>query len=114
MSDDDLLARQYAGPKAALRPTYDEIVTIARALGDDVVVSVKKTGVSLRRRKQFALVEAASNRRVRLGLNLAGTPATERLRAVTGMCTHSVDVADADDVDDEVVTWLRLAYDRAG
>ncbi|MBK8468876.1 MAG: DUF5655 domain-containing protein [Candidatus Phosphoribacter sp.] len=114
VGDEDLLAQQYAGPKAALRPTYEEIVTIAQGLGDDVVVSVKKTGVSLRRRKQFALVEAPSSRRVRLGLNLTGTPPTERLRARTGMCTHAVDIADPDDVDDEVATWLHQAYQQAG
>lgn len=114
VSDDALLAQQYAGSKAALRPTYEEVVTIARALGDDVEVAIKKTGVSLRRRKQFALVEAASSRRIRLGLNLAGAAPTERLRAVTGMCTHAVDVADPDDVDDEVAAWLRQAYEQAG
>ena len=92
----------------------DEILAIARGLGDDVTVSVKKTGVSLRRRKQFALVEAPSSRRVRLGLNLAGTAPTERLRPATGMCTHSVDLTDPDDVDDEIATWLRQAYQLAG
>lgn len=114
VSDDDLLALQYAGAKAALLPTYEEILAIARGLGDDVTVSVKKTGVSLRRRKQFALVEAPSSRRVRLGLNLAGTAPTERLRPATGMCTHSVDLTDPDDVDDEIATWLRQAYQMAG
>ena len=114
VDDDDLLAQQYAGPRAALLPTYEEIVAISRGLGDDVVVSIKKTGVSLRRRKQFALVEAPSARRVRLGLNLAGTPPTERLRPTTGMCTHTVDLADPDDVDDEIASWLRRAYHLAG
>lgn len=114
VSDDDLLAQQYAGAKAALRPTYEEVMAIGRGLGDDVTVAVKKTGVSLRRRKQFAVVEAPSSRRVRLGLNLAEAPPTERLRAVTGMCTHAVDLADPDDVDDEIATWLRQAYHLAG
>ena len=114
VSDDELLAQQYAGPRAALRPTYEEIVAIGRGLGDDVVVAIKKTGVSLRRRKQFALVEAPSSRRVRLGLNLAGTPPTERLLPATGMCTHAVDLTDPDDVDDEIAAWLRQAYHLAG
>lgn len=114
VSDDELLAQQYAGAKAVLLPTYEELMAIARALGADVTVSIMKTGVSLRRRKQFALVEAPSSRRVRLGLNLGGTPPTERLLATTGMCTHTVDLADPDDVDDEIVTWLRHAYELAG
>lgn len=113
-TDGDLLDQQYSGGKAMLRPAYEEVVAVVRAMGDDVDVAVKKTGVSLRRRKQFALVEVPSTQRVRVGLNLPGVAATERLRATTGMCTHAVDVVDADDVDDLLAAWLREAYERAG
>jgi hypothetical protein len=113
VSAEDLLEAQLGGPRAALRPTVDELLAVARGLGDDVVVAVQKTGVSLRRGRQFALVQVPSARRVRLGLNLRGVPGTERLRPASGMCTHAVDVSDADDVDDELVGWLRAAYDRA-
>lgn len=113
-TDDDLLDRQYSGGKAMLRPTYEEVVAVAQAMGDDVEVAIKKTCVSLRRRKQFALVEAPSTQRVRVGLNLPGAPPTERLRAATGMCTHAVDLGDPDDVDDQLAAWLREAYERAG
>ncbi len=80
-SDADLLAAQYAGGKAALRPLHDRLVTLARGLGEDVEVVVQKTGVSLRRQRQFALIEAPSARRIRLGLNLKGNESTGRLRA---------------------------------
>jgi hypothetical protein len=110
----DLLDAQYAGTKAALRPIYDEIVLLARSLGDDVDVSIKKTGVSLRRRKQFALVEAPSAKRVELGLNLKSVSPTKRLRAVGGMCTHRVTLLEPADVDDEIATWLHTAYTQAG
>jgi hypothetical protein len=109
----DLLAAQYSGAKAPLKPIHDELVTAAQALGDDVTVSIKKTSVSLRRSKQFALIEAPSSKRVELGLNLRETAATSRLRAAGGMCTHKVALTDVAEVDDEVVTWLRRAYDRA-
>lgn len=113
-SDADLLDDQYRGPKAELRPIYDELVLVAQALGDDVVVSVKKTGVSLRRRKQFALIEAPSSKRIQLGFNMRDVAPTDRLRTMTGMCTHATDLTDADDVDDAVSSWLRIAYDQAG
>jgi hypothetical protein len=111
--DEQLLDAQYAGAKATLRPIHDEILLVARALGD-VEVSVKKTAVSLRRAKQFALVEARSAKRVRLGLNLPGFEPTARLVATTGMCTHAIDLTDIDDVDDEVASWLRTAHQQAG
>lgn len=109
-----LVDAQFSGAKVALRPAYERVVEVARALGDDVEVAPRKTSVSLRRARQFALVEVPSRSRLQLGLNLRGTPPTERLRAASGMCTHRVDVTGPGDVDDELVQWLRAAYDRAG
>ncbi|MFT4136876.1 DUF4287 domain-containing protein [Microbacterium sp.] len=109
----DLVDAQYAGRKAALRPVYERLRAELTALGGDVEVAPKKTGVSFRRRKQFALVEAPSAARVSVGLNLRGTEPTARLKAAGGMCTHRVDLAAVDDVDDELLGWLREAYERA-
>jgi hypothetical protein len=75
---------------------------------------VQKTGVSFRRRKQFLLVQAPSSKRVQLGLNLDETPADGRVTETSGMCTHRVDVATPDEVDDAVAAWIRSAYQSAG
>ena len=112
-SDDDLVDGQYAGAKGALRPLHDRLVEIARSLGDDVEIAPKRTSVSLRRHKQFALIEAASAQRIALGLNLGDAPAGERLLAVKGMCTHRVDLRSLDDIDAELVEWLQRAYELA-
>lgn len=113
-SEEELLSAQYAGGKADLRPVMEELVARARALGDDVDVVVQKTGVSLRRRRQFALVQAPSSRRVQLGLNLETDPPGDRVRRTTGMCSHRADLATVTDIDAEVGGWLAAAYDRAG
>jgi hypothetical protein len=112
-ADDDLVAPQYAGPKAALRPIHDAVVAAATSFGDDVEVAPKRTSVSLRRSKQFAVVEAVSARRVQLGLQLKGDPTTERLLVGNAMCSHKVNLGTAAEVDDEVIGWLRAAYERA-
>jgi len=78
-----------------------------------VEVAPKKTGVSLRRNKQFAVIEAPSATRLQLGVNLRGATPTERLRAAGGMCTHRVDVASAEEIDAELVGWLHEAYEEA-
>ena len=62
-NDDALVEPQYSGAKAALRPIYDAIVAAVTDFGADVEVAPKRTGVSLRRSKQFAVVEAASAKR---------------------------------------------------
>ncbi|MFN8120800.1 MAG: DUF5655 domain-containing protein [Thermoleophilia bacterium] len=112
--EDALLAAQYRGDKAALRPVLDRIVEVARDLGPDVQVVVQKTGVSLRRRKQLGVVGAPSGGRIRLGLNLSATPPDPRVAEVTGMCSHQVELRTVDEVDAEVVAWIGAAYERAG
>ena len=111
---EDLLEAQYRGARAALRPIHDRLVASARGFGPDVTVVVQKTGVSLRRRTQFGVIQAASATRVQLGLNLAATPADPRITATTGMCSQRVDLTSLDAVDATVLGWLHAAYDEAG
>ena len=111
---DALLDAQYAGAKAAFRPIYERLREVSKGFGSDVQIVVQKTGVALRRKKQFGVVNAPSGGRIQLGLNLASTPDDPRIVATTGMCNHKVDLPNLDAVDDDVVGWLRLAYEQAG
>ena len=49
-----------------------------------------------------------------LGLNLPRASGAGRLVVTTGMCTHKVGLRSTDEVEDELVEWLRQAYNRAG
>jgi predicted transport protein len=111
--DDDLVAAQYAGAKADLKPVYDALMTAVRALGGDVEVAPKKAYVSLRRSKQFALIQPSTKTRVDLGLNLKGVEPQDRLEASgswNSMCTHRVRLESVKDVDAALKKWLKLAY----
>jgi predicted transport protein len=115
--DEDLVAAQYAGEKAALKPVYDAIVKAVNSFGADVEIAPKKTYVSLRRKKQFALVQPSTATRLDVGLNLKGIAPSGRLESADGfnaMCTHRVRVESAGAVDAELVGWLRRAYEAAG
>jgi hypothetical protein len=107
---DALLDAQYARGKAGLRPIHDEIIRRCTTLGDDIEVVVKKTAVSLRRTKQFAMIEARSAKVVRLGFNRRGAHAAGRMQATSGMCTHYVDLGSPQEINDEVTSWLTEAY----
>ena len=114
----DPVAAQYAGAKAALRPIYDAVVAAVRAFGEDVELAPKKSYVSLRRRKQFACVEPVTATRVDVGLILRDgalpAKALPRLEpAANSMFTHRVRVGSAAEVDAELVSLLRRAYDGA-
>lgn len=111
-SPDDLVESQYRG-KESLRQILDLLLAVAADLGNDVHAAPRKASVSLRRSKQFALIEPATKTRIDLGLNLKGVPGNERLREAGGMCTHKVAVNSIDEVDGELLGWLRQAYELA-
>lgn len=110
----DLIAAQYSGPKAGLKPLHDEIVEFAKTLGDDVEFAPKKASHSLRRKKQFALITPATKSRIDLGLALKGDPEQGRLETYNAMCSHRVRLETATDFDSDVKVWMREAYTRSG
>jgi hypothetical protein len=112
-SGDNLVEAMYAGAKAPLRPLHDAAVAAATAFGPDVEVAPKKAYVSLRRKKQFGTVGPGPGGRLEIGLNLKGIEPAGRLEATTGMCTHRVRIASADELDAELLGWLREAYEGA-
>lgn len=115
-SKEDLINEQYQGAKAGLRPVYEAVLSAVSQFGSDVEIAPKKTYVSLRRSKQFAIVQAATKSRVDLGVNLKGVDSTDRLEGgnvFSGMCTHKIRLTFPTEVDNEVVSWLKQAYDQS-
>lgn len=114
----DALEAQYAGAKAALRPIYERVLAVVSGFGDDVTLGVRKTYVAFARGKQFAVVQPTTRTRVDVGLKLPDAPFGGRLEPAantgSGSMTHRVSLATADEVDDELIGWLRAAYEGAG
>jgi hypothetical protein len=114
--DSALVEAQYKGPKSELKPIYEAVVAAVRKLGNDVEVSPKKTYVSFRRNKQFALIQPSTKTRVDLGINLKGVAPTDRLEAsgsFNAMVSHRVRLTQKIDVDAAVRKWLKQAYDAS-
>jgi hypothetical protein len=115
LSSGDVLAAIYTDKKAALRPIHDALMTAIGRFGE-FEVAPKKGYVSLRRKKQFAMIGPGSAMRLDLGLNMKAVEPTARLLAEKpgGMCQYKVRLAAVEEVDAEVVDWVRRAYDAAG
>lgn len=113
---DDLVAAAYSGAKAGLRPIHDALAAAVAKFGNDVEFAPKKGYVSLRRSKQFGLIQPSTATRVDVGIQLKGTPPAGRLEAsgsFNAMVSHRVRVASLAEVDAELIGWLRRAYDAA-
>jgi hypothetical protein len=119
-----LVARESLTPSSsrtsvgtATSALYDDLLTAVRSLGEDVEEAPKKGYVSLRRRKQFAMLQPAA-RWVNVGLILRdpaqGAGRLESAAKWNPLFTHRVRVARAEDIDPELLGLLRAAYDSAG
>jgi len=115
-SDDDLVTAQYA-KKPEMKALYDELIAAVSAFGKDVELAPKKAYVSLRRAKQFGILQPSTKSRMDIGVNLRGEEASGVLLEGdkwSGMCTHHIEVHTVDEITPEVVSWLRKAYENAG
>lgn len=113
--EENFVDAQYSG-KEALRPIYDALMSAVEGFGDDVEVAPKRTYVSLRRKKQFGIVQPSTATRVDVGVNLKGVEPAGRLEksgSFNSMVSHRIRLGGANDVDDELIGWLRQAYEQA-
>jgi len=113
--DGDPLAAIYTGAKAGLRPLHDAVMAQIRAFGT-FNEAPKKNYISLRRKRQFAMVGPATKDSVEIGLNAKDLPAHARLKMQPpgGMCNATTRIKSAAEVDALLKGWLRQAYDAAG
>lgn len=115
VADADPLDAIYTGPKAGLRPIHEALVARIDAFGS-YETAPKKGYVSLRRKKQFAMVGPATKDLIEIGINARDLAPGARLKTMPagGMCPYTLRIAGPGDIDAELTGWLRAAYDAAG
>jgi hypothetical protein len=107
----------YTGKKAVLRPLHDQLMSLLAGFGADVMISGKRGYLSIRRKKQFAMLQPSGAGRIDVGLILREVQAAGRLEpsgSFNALFTHRVRVTSADDIDAALAQWLRSAYYDAG
>src|SRR5512140_1021800 len=107
-STDEVLAGIYTGAKAPLLSLHERVIAVIQPLGTFEIVP-KKGYVSLRRKRQFAMLGPASKGRIELGLNIKGLDGSERLLAQPpgGMCPFKVYLSAPEEVDAELSGWIQ-------
>jgi len=111
----DPLEAIYGGAKAPMRALHERMCAQIDKLGT-YEKAPKKTYISLRRKKQFAMLGPATKDQIELGLNAKGLTAAPRLKALPadGMCQYTVRLSSASEIDAELMAWIRTAFDAAG
>ncbi|MCL4819910.1 MAG: DUF4287 domain-containing protein [Vicinamibacteria bacterium] len=111
----DVLGGIYTGKKAHQRPIHDALMAGIETFGE-FEIAPKKGYVSLRRKKQFAMLGPRTNERFELGLNLREKIDDPRVKALPpgGMCQYVVALTAASEVDAKLIAVVKRAYDAAG
>ena len=109
---------QYSGRKAAMRPVFEQLLALGKALGPDVRACPAKTMVPLYRNHVFAQIKPTTNTRIDIGLCFTTYSGRlpKRLIDTGGLAkkdriTHLIEVSSTDQIDDDLKKWLRAAYD---
>jgi hypothetical protein len=97
-----------------IHPAYLRLSSLIEELGGDVTVEQTGSAAQFSRGALFAMLEPVSPTRLDLALVLPGMTPTERLRpAEDAGSTYRVSLAHEDEIDAELIGWLRDAYEAA-
>jgi hypothetical protein len=116
---DEYVEAMFSGPRAGLRPLYEQLLELCFSVGKDVKACPGKTIVPLYRNHVFAQIKPATNTRIDLGLALGNMKTPKRLIDTGGYekkdrITRRIEVGSKADIDDELKKWLKTAYDMDG
>ncbi len=112
---DEFITSQYKG-KEHLKSFYDMLLAEIHQFGGKFEIAPKKTYVSLKRKKQFIILNPASKTRFEIGFNLKGVEPKGKLEAEkpNGICSHKINLSEISEIDAEVIGWIKMAFDNAG
>lgn len=117
IAEEDPIDALFAGNKITLKPIYDAISKTINTFGRDIEFAPKKGYVSVRRAKQFAILQPSTATRFDIGINLKGVAPAGKLEASgtwNGMVSHRIKIASPEEFNKEIMLWLKQAYDQAG
>ncbi len=113
-SEDAVLDEIYSGAKTGFRLIHEKLMKEIQKFGKFEIVP-KKGYVSLRRKKQFAMIGPKTNTRFEVGINAKEFKKNARLleQPKGSMCNYIVNVSDAKEVDAELIAWIKSAFEGA-
>lgn len=116
LTADQGISRHFSGTRSQWRKPYDQLVRRIEKFGPDVRLAPTNTYISmLRNGHKFGVLQVTSDR-LDVGIKLKGAPANGRFEKAgswNNLVTHRVRVNDPKQIDAQVMSWLRQAYDQA-
>jgi len=104
----------YSGEKAKFRIIHEKILNEIENFGE-FEIAPKKGYVSLKNKKQFVMIGPKTNSRMEIGINAKNLVKLERLEEQPkgSMCQYIVKITDINEVNSELILWIKEAYDQS-
>lgn len=111
---EEILAGIYTGSKTGLLPLHVLVMAKIDQMGN-YTVAPKKGYLSLRRKRQFAMIGPGTKGRLEIGLNMKNMQGSHRLieQPAGGMCQYKIFLTSVQDVDDELLGYIKSAFDAS-
>lgn len=114
-SPEKKLVRHFTGKKSVWRPLVDSLIDEMRSFGDDVSLDPVATYISILRGDRKMAIIQVMVAHIDVGIKLKGVPSNKRFQpagAWNAMMTHRIRISDGIQVDKELRSWLRSAYEQ--
>ncbi len=111
---DQILDEIYSDKKSELLPIHHKIMSLVDSFGSFELIP-KKGYLSLKQKRQFIMIGPKSNTRIEIGINLRDLLENDRFipQPKGSMCQYIVKISNIDDVNNELIDILRLAYEQS-
>jgi len=115
VSAEKCITKHFAGGKSAWQPVFESLLKSLSEFGDDITVAPTSVYLSiLRGARKMAIVQITAAR-MDIGIKLKGVVATKRFEPANSwnaMMTHRVRITEKKQIDNELMNWLRSAYEQ--
>jgi Domain of unknown function (DUF4287)/Domain of unknown function (DUF5655) len=116
-SKEEKLTALFSGKKAGWREPCDKLIAQMRKFGPEVTIAAGGTYISLlKSTKKFGIIQPSAADRLDIGIKFKGKSPVGRFElagAWNAMVTHRIRIHDPKQIDAEVLSWLRNAYNAA-
>lgn len=114
-SPDEKIAKHFTGVKAEWRSSYEALINELNKIGLDIHTAPTSSYISLLRgNKKFGIVQVSADR-MDIGIKLKDADPIGRFEAAgnwNSLVTHRIKVTEPAQIDSELISWLKQAYDK--
>jgi hypothetical protein len=109
------LEKHFSGSKSVWLKVFDNLVKTLKKFGEDISIAPTNSYLSvLKNDKKFAVIQITTDR-MDIGIKLKDVLPTARFETSgnwNSMVTHRVRISGREQIDQELISWLRDAYNK--